>query len=650
MTRGKESRFVTLEVLPASGPLNERLFVITFELDPLAASDGVTKKRKNSSGAENDQLHEALAAAHGYLAHLTSEHEESDSVLNSTAEEVQSANQELQSTVEELETAKEELQSTNEELSTLNDELRVRNTDLVVLGDDLMNLLASIDTPVIMVDRDLLIRLFNPTAERLFSFQPSDAGRPINAFKPLLALPDLAETLHLVIETPTVINTDVQSREGRWYSLRIRPYRSSRNVIAGAVITLVDIHELRSALAAAEVSRDVSEGARTMAEDARTDALEANRLKDEFLSTLSHELRTPMTSILGWAQMMRMTTLDSETTATAIATIERGTHAQIRLIDDLLDISRITTGRLRLEPRSFRVRALIEETLDVVRPAIEARRIKVSTDLDSAPPVLYGDPDRLRQVIWNLLSNSVKFTPENGTVEISASHEKGFAYIRVRDSGEGIDPEFLPRIFERFMQVEQGTKRTKSGLGLGLAISKYVVDLHGGTITAESRGAGRGSTFTVSLPLVINAGETAHSSYGSRSEDWPSLKGNTVLVVDDDDDSRMLIAVALKESGATVISVNSVQAAIEAFEQSRPGVIVSDIAMPTEDGVDLLRRVRALPGPGNDIPLIALTAYTSDDDRRRILAAGFAEHVAKPVAPLTLVRVVAAVVARDSVH
>jgi len=644
VARGKNSHLVSIEVLPASNPSNERLFVITFEEAASTASKGAPR-------SENAQLQEALAAAHGYLAHLTTENEQSDSVLHSTTEELQSANEELQSTIEELETAKEELQSTNEELSTLNDELRVRNADLVVLGDDLMNLLSSIDTPVIMVDRDLVIRLFNPTAERLFSLRPGDTGRPIGAFRPLMELPDLAEILRRVIDTPAVVDTDVQSREGHWYSLRVRPYRSSRNEIAGAVITLVDTHELRSALTAAETSRDASEEARTMAEQARTDALEANRLKDEFLSTLSHELRTPMTSILGWAQMMRVTALDPETTTTALSTIERGTHAQIRLIDDLLDISRITTGRLRLETRTFHLPMLIEETLDVVHPAVEAKRIAVTTSFGDAPAMLYGDPDRLRQVIWNLLSNAVKFTPEGGTIELSVSQEKGTAVISVCDSGEGIDPSFLPHIFERFSQGEHGTKRKRSGLGLGLAISKYVVDLHGGTIVAESEGRGRGATFTVTLPLVAipDSDDIPSSLPLSRSVDWPALDGVKVTVVDDDDDSRALVELALKQSGAAVVAVGSAAAALSAIQQSIPDVIVSDIAMPSEDGVDLLRRVRALPTPASLVPFIALTAYTSDEDRRVILAAGFVEHVAKPVSPLMLVRVVAAV-ARKSMR
>jgi two-component system CheB/CheR fusion protein len=284
----------------------------------------------------------------------------------------------------------------------------------------------------------------------------------------------------------------------------VRPYRSSRNEIAGAVITLVDIHDLRSALTSAEESRDMAEGARSTAERARTEALEANHVKDEFLSTLSHELRTPMTSILGWAQMMRMMRLDEETMAAAVATIERGTYAQIRLIDDLLDIC-ITSGRLRLDERLFRLPALVAETLGVIRPAVTAKEIAVRADLDRAPPMLYGDPDRLRQVIWNLLSNAVKFTPAGGSIEVAVYQSGGAAGIRVADSGEGIAPEFLSRVFERFWQGDTGAKREKQGLGLGLAISKYVVDLHGGTIEAESGGRKRGATFTVTLPLVASA-------------------------------------------------------------------------------------------------------------------------------------------------
>lgn len=645
LTRGSGSQLVNVEVIPAAHSAHDRIYVISFEAVADSAVTGSAGGAQRGDPSDNERLQNELKAARDYMSHLTSEHEQSDSVLNATSEELQSANEELQSTVEELETAKEELQSTNEELSTLNDELRLRNADLVVVGDDLMNLLSSIDTPVIMVDRDLVIRLFNPTAERIFSFRPTDSGRPINAFKPLMDLPDLGDVLRRVIETSSTVDNEVQSHDGRWYSLRVRPYRSSRNEIAGAVITLVDIHDLRSALTSAEESRDMAEGARTTAERARTEALEANRVKDEFLSTLSHELRTPMTSILGWAQMMRMTTLDEETTATAVATIERGTHAQIRLIDDLLDISRITNGRLRLEERLFRLPELVVETLDVIRPAITAKGIDVRADLDRAPAMLYGDPDRLRQVIWNLLSNAVKFTPPGGSIEVAVFQSGRTAVIRVSDSGAGIPPEFVPRVFDRFWQGDTGTRREKSGLGLGLAISKYVVDLHGGTIEAESGGRARGATFTVTLPLVVSAGKDeigAPLAPAGPVTELPRLDGMTVLTVDDDPDSLKLVCVALGQCGATVLEAKSVAAAMSHLEQATPDVIISDVAMPTQDGIDLVRQVRALDGAVSHVPIIALTAFTSDDDRRRILAGGFNAYLAKPVAPLELMRLLAA--------
>jgi two-component system, chemotaxis family, CheB/CheR fusion protein len=647
---GAEVRHVGIEVIPGARSAHDRIYVITFEPATPAVEADHAARRHAEAHSETDRLQKELTAARDYLTQLTSEHEQSDSALQATGEALQTANEELQSTIEELETAKEELQSTNEELSTLNDELRIRNADLVTLGDDLMNLLSSIDTPVIMVDRQLVIRLFNPTAQRLFSFRDTDVGRPIDAFKPLMELPDLPVMLNRVIDTPTVVATDVQSREGRWYSLRVRPYHSSRNQIEGAVITLIDTHDLRMALTAAEQARDSAERARSVADDARAEALNANRLKDEFLSTLSHELRTPMTSILGWAQMMRTTQLDEETMATAVATIERGTYAQIRLIDDLLDISRITTGRLRLDQRVFNLRTLIEETLDVLRPAVSAKEIQVETNLDQAAVTMYGDPERIRQVIWNLLSNAVKFTPRGGTISLSVIRSNSEALIRVTDSGEGISPDFLPRIFDRFSQGHTGSKRHLPGLGLGLAIAKYLVDLHGGTIVAESAGAGRGATFTITLPLVAAAGsaEGAAGRSSATGVALPSLTGMTLLVVEDDADSLKLVVAALEQCGAEVVQATSVGSAMERLKESSPAVIISDIAMPFADGFDLLRRVRALEGPLRNVPMVALTAFTSDDDRRRILGAGFDEYLAKPVAPLHLAHLVAALPKRRS--
>ena len=644
ITRGRDVQFVAVEVIPAARSAHDRMYVITFEPVAAAVEPEPGSRRPPRNQSETERLQKELMAARDYMTHLTSEHEQSDSALNATSEELQSANEELQSTIEELETAKEELQSTNEELTTLNDELRIRNADLVTLGDDLMNLLSSIDTPVIMVDRDLVIRLFNPTAQRLFSFRETDVGRPIAAFKPLMELPDLPDVLNRVIDTPTVVATDVQSAEGHWYSLRVRPYRSSRNQIGGAVITLIDTHDLRTALAAAEDSRDFAEGARSTAEDARAEALHANRLKDDFLSTLSHELRTPMTSILGWAQMMRMTQLDEETMATAVATIERGTYAQIRLIDDLLDISRITAGRLRLERRVFLLRTLVEETLDVIHPAVVAKKIDVRTHIEEPAMRLYGDPDRLRQAIWNLLSNAAKFTPSGGAIDVSVLRANDSAVIRVSDSGSGIAPDFLPRVFERFSQGEIGTRREKAGLGLGLAISKYVVDLHGGTIVAESRGLGRGATFTITLPLVAAVGpaDVVPAQSAGGVDGLPSLDGTRVLVVDDDPDSLKLVATALQQCGAEVLEATSVASAMESLERAAPHLIISDIAMPASDGFDLLRWVRALDAPQRSLPVVALTAFTSDEDRNRILGAGFDEYVTKPVAPIQLMHLVAA--------
>jgi PAS domain S-box-containing protein len=384
-------------------------------------------------------------------------------------------------------------------------------------------------------------------------------------------------------------------------------------------------------------------------------ARQANNLKDEFLATLSHELRTPLTSILGWAHLLRAGQLDQENIATGIDTIGRNARAQAQLIDDLLDVSRIITGKLRLDIRQVDPGALIEATIEAVRPAADAKSVHIQKVLDSRRVAVAGDAARLQQVIWNLLSNAIKFTPKDGRAQVRLSHQGSNIEIVVSDTGVGISPEFLPHVFDRFRQADQTTTRQYGGLGLGLAIVRHIVELHGGTVEAESRGQGQGSTFTVRLPVVAayrkesGAEETvAPVPRDILSLECPeNLEGFRVLVVDDEADARELLKVALSQCGAEVIAVGSAQEAFDALKAMKPHLLVSDIGMPDEDGYELIRKVRALPAAqGGRVPAVALTAYARAEDRLHALRSGYQMHVAKPVELTELIAVVGSLVHR----
>ena len=384
-----------------------------------------------------------------------------------------------------------------------------------------------------------------------------------------------------------------------------------------------------------------------------------NRAKDEFLATLSHELRTPLTAVLGWAHLLRSGRIDKDSSVQALEIIERNARAQAQLIDDLLDVSRIITGKLRLEVRAVEIPPVIESAIETIRPAAEAKDIRLRMVLDSFAGPISGDPNRLQQIVWNLLSNAIKFTPKGGRVEVRLERVASHVEVAVSDTGTGIKPEFLPHVFDRFRQADSTTTRSHGGLGLGLAIVRHLVELHGGTAHADSLGEGQGATFTLKLPLRAvrtaadyPAGDTEQRPSHKRSKDdviicEPQLDGLHVLIVDDEPDTLELLTIALKECQAEVTPVTSAASALRAFEQSRPDVLVSDIGMPDEDGYSLIRKVRALEDEnGGMIPAIALTAYAREEDRVRALLAGFQVHVAKPINPVEFVAVVASLAGR----
>jgi PAS domain S-box-containing protein len=381
----------------------------------------------------------------------------------------------------------------------------------------------------------------------------------------------------------------------------------------------------------------------------RAEAEDANRTKDEFLATLSHELRTPLTAMLGWTRMLRMKELDEQTSEHALETVERNAKMQAQLIEDLLDVSRIITGKLRLDVRPMELLPVIEASIDAVRPAAEAKSIRIETMLDPLAGPVSGDPGRLQQVVWNLLANAVKFTPRGGEVKAHLERVDSQVEINVSDTGQGINPDFLPYVFDRFRQADGSTTRMHGGLGLGLAIVRHLVELHGGTVKAESAGEGQGATFRVQLPIVA----LRNAEFGLRIEEHSTeksailnpqsstLAGVRVLIVDDEQDARSLIQTVLERQGAEVLAVGNAREALAALALHKPDVLVSDIGMPDEDGYAFIRQVRARgPEQGGWIPAAAVSAYVGEENRRLALAAGFQLHVAKPVDPEELIRVV----------
>lgn len=379
---------------------------------------------------------------------------------------------------------------------------------------------------------------------------------------------------------------------------------------------------------------------------ARAEAERTSQLKDEFLATLSHELRTPLTAILGWAQVLRRGSRDEADLHRGLQTIERNAHAQARLIEDLLDMSRITSGKVQLEVRAVAPLAVVQAAIETVRPAADAKQIRIDTQIESDPGTVAGDASRLQQIIWNLLTNAIKFTPREGAVSVRLARAQGQLEITVSDSGIGIRPEFLAHVFERFRQADASATRRHGGLGVGLSIVKHLVEQHGGTVAAASEGEGRGARFTVRLPLAGGSPPRP-----ARHPDQlplpgmapPDLDGLRVLVVDDEADTRELITRILSDCHASVLPAACAAEALALLDSERPDVLVSDIGMPDMDGVELLERVRALgPARGGDLPAIALTAFVRPDDQSRALAGGFRAHLSKPVEPSALIAAVAA--------
>lgn len=431
----------------------------------------------------------------------------------------------------------------------------------------------------------------------------------------------------------------------RYYQARMVPELAEDGIVESILAIARDITDLK--LAEAERNQLL-----VREQEARSVAEAANRTKDEFLAIVSHELRSPLNAILGWAQLLRIRQLDAQKTNRALETIERNAQAQAQLIDDLLDISRIIRGQIRLNICPTNLVGVIEAALDTVHPLATDKQIQIDSRLNASGGWVSGDPNRLQQVIWNLLSNAVKFTPEGGRVEIHLEPVDQFAQIRVKDTGKGINPEFLPHIFESFRQADSTTARKQTGLGLGLAIAQNLVKLQGGTIHAESPGEGQGATFIVKLPLLDDDNKKMNAHDGIDSSlnfDASLLSRIRVLVVDDDADTREFLIALLEQYGAMVTATASATEALERLQQMKYDLLLSDIGMPGENGYRLIRQIRALPlAQGGQMQAVAVTAYAREEDRMQALSAGFQMHISKPIEPRQLLKVIVRLAGRTA--
>jgi len=503
----------------------------------------------------------------------------------------------------------------------------------------------SSEDAIIGKDLNGVIMNWNAAAERLYGYTAEEAiGKPILIVLPPDRIAEEAEILATLRRGDRLEHFDTErlTKDGRriHVSLSVSPIKNAAGVIVGAAKIARDV-TLRKRLESEREELLAKERA------SRHEAEAANRSKDAFLAMVSHELRSPLSPILAWARLLRQGSLDAAKTDRALETIERSARTQAQLVDDLLDVSRIVSGKLRLEIRPVELPAVIEAALEVVRPAADAKSIQLQKFLDTETGPVSGDPARLQQVVWNLLSNAIKFTPKQGRVQVTLERVNSHVEIAVSDTGRGILPDFIPHLFERFQQAESGPARSYGGLGLGLAIVRHIVELHGGSVHAESAGEEQGATFTVKLPRMLfarTAGEIERrhpTAEGPRADGaYARLDGLRILVVDDEPDSNEVVGTLLGACGAEVRVAGSAAEGLNELKGWKPDVLVCDIGMPGEDGYAFLAKVRAMPGENATVPAIALTAYATTADRVRIFSTGFQGHVVKPVDPAELVAVV----------
>jgi len=539
-----------------------------------------------------------------------------------------------------LRRAKDEIQAANEVMVVVNRTLERRNVELSQLNDDLSNLLTGVGLPIVMLCKDLHIRRFTPAAADALHLSPADVGRPIGQIKCTCGVHDLETMVLEAVASNTPAEREVKDGAGRWQLQRIRPCRTADNQVAGAVLLMFDIDDRKRAGVAMREARDLAE--------------QANRAKDVFLAMLSHELRTPLSAVLGWAHLLRSQKLDPVQVREAADAIEASGRAQAALINDLLDVSRIVAGTTELEIRPLDAASVVNAAVQGAQSDARSKQLLLESSIESPLPPILGDPIRLQQVASNLLTNAIKFTPAGGRVDVALRSAGSWVELVVRDTGVGISADFLPHVFDRFKQEQTTAARRGGGLGLGMAIVRNLVELHGGIVRVESAGQGQGATFVVRLPVAAILPPPADRPPQRTTPEDQSpaesydLTGLRIHLVDDDRLGRGMIATLLRRSGATVTESATAADALKMIDASPPDLLISDIGMPGEDGYSLIREVRELDAAHkHHTPAVALTAYAGPENRRLALAAGFDTHVPKPVEPAEFVEVVAHLTGRE---
>ncbi|HSN98182.1 MAG TPA: chemotaxis protein CheB [Candidatus Nanopelagicales bacterium] len=576
--------------------------------------------------------------------------------LQATVEEMETSNEELQATNEELIASNEELQSTNEELQSVNEELYTVNAEyqakiaeLTELTTDMNHLLESTEVQIIFLDQELRIRRLTPKIAETFNLLPQDVGRKIESFTHKLRHDGLVSELEGVLAGVPRVEREVQDARGCWYLMRVLPYRP-RQTVEGVVLTLVDISMLK------ETERDLrasEERSRRQEEELRVHL----KRRDDFLAMLSHELRNPLAAVLNATYALGRRELEEGASRGALDVINRQALHMARLLDDLLDVTRITLGKIEIRAEPLDLRAAAEAALQAVRPLVESKQLHLSADLDTGPVAVSGDLHRLQQVQSNMLTNAAKFTEPGGKVWLSVHREGREAVIRVRDSGVGLPPEDLDRVFELFYQRETTLDRSSGGIGVGLSLVRAVVELHGGRVFARSEGAGRGSEFVAVLPLW--EGELPSSAPRPLPPE-DEARRLSIFVVEDSDDGREMLEILLSHHGHAVEGYSNGAEGAAAIVERRPDMALVDIGLPGINGYEVAQRVRR-DCEDTPIYLVALTGYGRPEDQKAALAAGFDEHVVKPIRPEVLTRLVEAVAAavtarerlssrRDGIH